>query len=51
VASYLLRKFDDGLWHRVKRRALEDRISLRALGLKLFQMYADGLKLTKEKAK
>ena len=49
MANFLLDKFDDDLWQRVKERAVRDQLSLRALALILFQMYADGLKLPKEK--
>lgn len=49
MANFLLDKFDDALWLRVKHRAMNDGLSLRKLALILFTMYADGLKLPKDK--
>jgi len=45
MANFILRKFDDTLWSRVKTRAASEGRSLRWIVLKLLEMYADGLKL------
>lgn len=50
MANFLLDKFDDALWLRVKHRALNDGVSLRALVLALLKLYASGeVKLPKDK--
>lgn len=47
MANFALQKFDDDLWFRVKRRALEDRLSLKDAVLALLKLYAAGkVKLT-----
>lgn len=50
MANFILRKFDDALWHKVKVRAVTERMSLRSVILALLQMYAEGLKLKKKAA-
>ncbi len=42
MANFILRKFSDELWTRVKVRADADGLSLRALVLALLRGYADG---------
>jgi hypothetical protein len=45
MPSYILRTIDPDLWARVKSRSEAEGIPLRAIILKLLEMYADG-KLT-----
>ena len=49
MGQYFARGIDDKLLHRVKIRAATDQLTLKQLIVTLFQMYADGLKLPKEK--
>lgn len=48
MANFILRKFDDSLWQRVKVRAVTEQMSLRGVVLALLAMYADGLKLKRK---
>lgn len=45
MASYVVRKIDEKLWRQVKSRAAAEGLTLKILTTKLFQMYADGLKV------
>ena len=47
--SFILRRIDSALWHRVKTRALAEKLTLTDVAVQLFTAYADGLKLPKEK--
>ena len=49
MANFILRKFDDDLWQKVKVRAVTEQMSLRSVVLALLQMYAEGLKLKRQK--
>lgn len=49
MATFILRKFDDKLWQRVKHRAVSEGRSLRWVVLKLIEMYADGLEVKVKK--
>jgi plasmid stability protein len=42
MANFILRKFSDELWARVKVRAESDGLSLRGVVLALLRGYADG---------
>jgi hypothetical protein len=41
VSSYILRKIDDGLWHRVKVKAAQEQTTIKAL---IERLLADWLK-------
>lgn len=45
MPNFILRKVDDKLWRQVKSRAASEGISLKDLALRLFAMYAAGLKV------
>ena len=41
MANFILRKFDDKLWQKVKVRAVTEQISLREVAIRLFTKYAE----------
>lgn len=43
MANYILRKIDDKLWAKVKKKAADDNMPLRAVILGLLGMYVAGL--------
>ena len=49
MAQHFVRGIDDKLMHRVKIRAATDQLTLKQILISLLEMYADGLKLPKEK--
>ena len=49
MTSFILRRIDSNLWHRVKTRALSEKTTLTDVAIRLFEAYADGLKLPKDK--
>lgn len=50
MMSFILRRIDPDVWHRVKIRAVADKVSLSDVARRFFEAYADGsLKLPKEK--
>lgn len=49
MAQHFVRGIDDSLMHRVKIRAATDQLTIKQVIIALFTLYADGLKLPKEK--
>jgi hypothetical protein len=49
MAQHFVRGIDETLFRRVKSRAALEGLTMKQAIIRLFQMYADGLKLTKEK--
>ena len=41
MANFILRKFDDKLWQKVKVRAVTEQLSLREVALRLLAKYAE----------
>ena len=50
MAQHFVRGIDDALFRRVKIRAVTEGLTLKQVIIRLFQMYAEGVRLPKTKA-